>query len=584
MLRLSPKTACVFRFGPFELDAAAPELRKAGISVKIPPQPLNVLSILVGRAGQIVSRDDICRQIWGENTYVDFELSLNYCLNRIRAALEDNSEAPFYVLTLPRRGYRFIAPVEYVRTVPPILAILPFENLNRTPEEDFLADAVADALTTELGNVSTLRLISRQSVLHFKGTQKTVPEIARELKADAVVEGSVLQAEGRIRITAQLVQVDPEQHLWAKAYECAMGDILTTQGQVARAIAEAVEVVLTPAEIGRLSRARPVDPEAHLAYLKGRHHMGRWSRDSFQKALHYFQAALQKDPSHASAHAHMADCYALLGHWGHLPFREAFQKAKQAALTALTLDASLSTAHWALAWATWVHDWDLATCEIESLRAIQLNPSNELAHVGYSIFLAVIREDRARALNEVKLALDLDPLSQYVHTDAAWVHLFVGNYGRAIEQAQKALELFPESLQAYYVLGLAEMCRSRFAEAIAAFEHATAISRDAISITYLGSAHARAGDIDIAVSLLHELESRSAREHVPPRCFVFLYASLGEQDRAFEWLEKAYLARDSGLFFMRAMPLYEPLHKDPRFKDMLHRIGLLQARASSNRP
>ncbi len=560
------------------------ELRKSGQPVRIAPQPFAVLSILLSRAGELVSRDDICRQIWGGDTFVDFELSLNFCLNRIRTALGDDSSRPHFIQTVPRRGYRFIAPVERVRTAQPTVAILPFANMGRDADQDVFADGVADALITELGNVSTLRVISRQSVLHLKGTHKTLPEIAQELKADAIVEGSVLHDEGRVRITAQLIQVDPEQHLWAKAYECAMSDILTKQGEIARAIAEAVEVVLTPEQIGRLNRPRPVDPKAHLAYLNGRHHMGHWSQEGFQRALYYFQLAIQLDPRHAAAYAHLADCHALLGHWGYLPFAESFQKAKQAASRALALDEALSTAHWAYAWASWVEDRDLDTCEKETLRALQLNPSDAHARVLYSIILVTAREDPLRAIAEAKLALDVDPLSQYVNTYMGWAYLFVKDFARAGEQAARTLELFPASLHAHYVRGFAEICRGKHVAALEAFGRAIRMSRDSLSLAYLGYAHARSGDSGRAHALLQELLSKSEREHVPPRCFVFLYAALGQEDRAFEWLDKAYQARDSGLLFLRVMPLFEPLRSDPRFDDMLRRIGIKHVGTARGRP
>ena len=566
--------ADICRFGEYELDLTTLELRRQGRKLKLAPQPARVLALLASRAGDLVTRDELYRELWGDRTFVDFERGLNYCLNCIRAALRENARSPRYIETLSRRGYRFICDVAPAARALRTLAVLPFENLNHDPEQDFFADGIADALTTELGNVSALRVISRQSVLHLKGSRQTIPEIARRLKIDAVVEGSVLQAGGRVRITAQLVQAAPEQHLWAKAYECAVSDILTTQGAVARAIAGAVEVALSPAEEKRLARARPIDPEAHVAYLKGRHHMGHGSREGYAKALDCFREAIEKDPSHALAHANMADCYSMLGHWGHLPFLDAFRKSKEAAGRALALDDALSSAHGASGWAAWVCDWDLETCEAETLRAIELNPSDPGAHTTNAMFLVTTSDDRLRAVREMRLALDLDPLSQLVNTVMAWVCLFAKDYDRAHERARKTLELFPNSLQAYWVRGLAEACMSRYAEATVTFEKAAAISCEALSLTYLGCAHAMAGNADMGRVVLRDLQSRTERECVPPRCFVFLHAALGEMDRAFEFLERAYQARDSGLFWLRAMPLYEPLQRDPRFREMLRRLGI----------
>jgi TolB-like protein/Tfp pilus assembly protein PilF len=550
-----------FRFGRYEADAHTGKLWKRGLRIQLQDKSFEVLMALLERPGEPVTRPELQHRLWPGGVFVDFDNSLNSAVNRLRDALRDRARHPRYIETLARRGYRFIAPVEQIRTIPPRLAVLPFENLNHDPELDFFGDAVTDALTTELGNVSALRVISRQSVLHLKGSRKTLPEIARDLKADVVVEGSVLVIGDNIRITAQLVQAMPERHLWAKAYTSQVGDILTVEGQVARDLAEAAQVTLTTAEIGRLSRQRPVDPEAHIAYLKARHHLGQHSQEGFQKGLQYLQVALEKDPTHAPAYAHMALCYSLLGFWGHLPGPEAYPRAKKAALKAIALDDALSVAHWVLGWVSWLQDWDLATCEAETLRAIELNPSDEGAHVNYAAFLAIVREDGAKAAAEAKLALDLDPLSLNVNTDAAWIHLFAQDYERALQQARTTLDLFPDALHAWYVLGWSELMFSRFDSAIQAFERAAAISPDALSIGYLGHAHARAGHLDTANSLLNELLSRVERGYVPPKSLICLYAGLGERDRVIEWLEKAYQDRDPLLFFLRgpAVLIFGPL-------------------------
>ena len=563
-----------FRFGPFEADLPARELRKHGLRLPLRDKSFEALSALLEHSGKVVTREELRSRLWPEDVFVEFEGCLNSTMNRLRGVLGDSAAKPRFIETLPRLGYRFIAQVVQGPPLQPTLAVLPFENLNHDPQQDYFADGVADALITALGNASGLRVISRQSVLHLKGTRRTIPEIARELRADAIVEGSVLQAGGRVRITAQLIQVSPEQHLWAKAYECEVGDILTTQGYVARAIAEAVKVVLTPSEEDRLVRPRPVDAEAHRAYLKGLHCMGQWSRESFERALDYFRLAVRREPKHALAYAHMADCYGMLGNWGHRPFLDAFHGAKQAALEALAIDYTLSTAHWAYAWAKWVCDWDLETCEEELLRAIHFNPSDAHAHVAYSTFLITTTTDQGRALREMKLALDLDPLSPYVNALMAWTYIFLRDYERASKQAIETLELYPNALLAWWGLGLSEMGLARHAQAIAAFDRAVTISAEPLSIAYLAAAHARAGHIDIAESLLDQLLSRSANEPVPPRCFAFLYTALGDAGRALDWLEKACEVRDSGVFWLRVMPLYEPLRSTRRFQEVLRRVGL----------
>lgn len=548
----APALSGKFRFGEYEADADTGELLKGGLRVQLQDKSFDVLLALLERPGEAVTRADLQIRLWPGGVFVDFENNLNSAVNRLRVALRDRAHRPRYIQTLARHGYRFIAPVEQVRTIPPRLAVLPFENLNHSPEQDFFGEAVADGLTTALGNINTLRVISRQSVLHLKGSRKTLPEIARELRADVVVEGTVFVTGDSVRVTVQLVQAMPEQHLWAKAYICKVGDLLTVDGEAARDIAVAARLTLSTAEAKRLSRQRSVDTEAHVAYLKARHHLAQYSREGFQKGLQWLHRALERDPTHAPAYAHLALCYSLLGFWGHLPGPDVYPRAKNAALKAIALDDALSAAHWILGWITWLHDWDMARCESETLRAIDMNPSDEGAHINRAVFLAIVREEGARAIAEVNLALDLDPLSRNVNTDAAWIHLFAEDYEGARRQARTTLDLFPNALHACYVLGWSELMFSRFDMAITAFEEAAAISRDPLSIAYLGHAHARAGHQGIAASLLDELLSRVNREHVTPKSLVCLYAGLGNEDRVIYWLEKAYQDRDPLLFFLRA--------------------------------
>jgi adenylate cyclase len=561
------------RFGAYEADAESGELWKGGLRVQLQDKSFEVLLALLERPGEPVTRAELQRRLWPDGTFVDFDNSLNSAVNRLRDALRDRARHPRYIQTLARRGYRFIARVEQVRVIPPRLAVLPFENLGPDPEQDFFGDAVADALTTELGNVSTLRVISRRSVLHLKGSRETLPEIARELKADFVVEGSVLLTGSRICITAQLVQAIPEQHLWAKAYACEVGDILTVQGQVVRDIASAVQVTLSPAEETLLARPRPVDPQAQVAYLKARHYMDRNSPEGFEKSFQYFQMALEKDPSHMPALARLAEYYSLLGFWGHMPARDAYRRAKELALRATVLDPGLSIAHWVLGWVSWLHDWDLARCEAETRRAIQLNPSDAGARVIHALFLSVVCGD-PQAIDEAKLAVELDPLSLDVNTAAAWIHLFLKDYDRALQQARAALDLFPDSLHAYYIIGCAELGLSRFGKAVQAFEKACAISADAVSIGYLGHAYARAGQMEAAISQRDQLLAMGQRQYVSPRAILCLYAGLGDPDLAFELLEKAYQDHDSLAYWLCACPTCQPLRSDPRFEEMVRRMGV----------
>ena len=346
---LSASEMSLLRFGVVELDLKTGELRKAGVLLRLPPQPFKILALLASRPGQLVTREEIQQEIWGSETFVDFELGLNAAIKSIRDVLGDDSETPRYIQTLPRRGYRFIAPVDKMAaaSVPSrarieSIAVLPLENLSRDPEQEYFADGMTEALITDLGKISALRVISRQSVLRYKRTKKPLPEIARELNVDAIVEGTVQRAGNRVRITANLLHAPTDRHLWAESYERDLRDVLALQGEVAQAIAHEVQVKLTPQEQTRLASARPVNPEAYEAYLKGRHL--QFVADP--KAFEFHQRATQIDPTWAPAYAAIVVPTLLLG----LPPREACAMARAAASKALELDDTLSEAYHAMAW------------------------------------------------------------------------------------------------------------------------------------------------------------------------------------------------------------------------------------------
>lgn len=534
---------------------------------------MDLLVLLAGRAGQVVSKDEILDRL-RKARFVS-ESALTSDVAELRQVLGDSRTQPRYIETVAKRGYRFVAAVEPNRQpAEPRLAVLLFENLNHDPEEDYFAEGMSDALITELGNIRGLRVISRQSVLQFGSTKKSLTEIANELKVDAVIEGSVLQAGNRVRISVQLIRAEPERHLWAQSYECDLADVLGVQARVARAVAEAVQAVLTPKEVARLSRPLYVNPEAHRAYLKARYHWGKWTKEGVQKGLRYVQEAMQADPGFGPAYAMLASCMITLGYWGFLPGRPAYARAKEAAWKALDLDESLSEAHSALAWSYWFLDWDLGACEREIRRAIEVNPSSEWSHLTHAKFLVTIPRDCQKAREAARLALDLDPLSVTTNFSVAWVLVFAGAYEEAVDQARKALDLYPDSPMAYQALGWAYVGQSLYDDAVGAFRKAAALAGDAHSISGLGHACARAGQEGTAKTLLGELLDMSTRGFVPEVCFCLLYAGMGDLNHAFERLERCYEERDPHLFWLPVMPAFGPLRQDSRYHDMLRRVGI----------
>jgi serine/threonine-protein kinase len=349
------------------------------------------------------------------------------------------------------------------------LAVLPLTNLSRDPEQDYFADGMTEELITNLAKIGALKVISRTTVMRYKGSEKSVPEIASELNVDAVVEGSVLRVGERVRITAQLIHAATDTHLWAESYDRDVRDVLALQSEAARAIAAEIRVKLKPQERVRLERTRRVDPEAHEALLKGRYHWNKWSPEGLQKGVEYFQQAIEKDPTFAPAYAGLAETYAFLGYWGYLPPQEAYPKAKAAALQALELDDTLADAHRSLASVHWYYDWDLAAFQKEIKNALQLNPNDSVGHMWWGVFLAVIREDYDAALAEAKRGQALDPLSPFVGAVSGWILFWAGQFSNAVEQAKKTTELNPNLPQAYYVLGCTYLATAKLELAIAAF-------------------------------------------------------------------------------------------------------------------
>src|SRR5947199_1356832 len=339
------------RFGPFELDRDAEELRKNGIKIRLQEQPLQILEILLQHPGKVIAREELREKTWPSDTFVDFDHGINNAIKRLREALGDNTETPRYIETLPRRGYRFIGKIE--REAPRFrsLAVLPLENLSRDPEQEYFAEGLTEALITTLAKIGELRVVSRTSAMVYKDARKPLREIARELEVDVIVEGTVLRAGDRVRITAQLIDPEKETHLWAESYQRHLRDVLDLHAELAQSIARQVQVKLTPQEQAQLAQSRPVNPEAYEAYLKGRYHWNRRSRDGLPKGVQYFQEAIAKDAGYAAAYAGLADCLSGLSNYNFVAPDEGCGKARKLALQALELDPGFAPAHAVHCWA-----------------------------------------------------------------------------------------------------------------------------------------------------------------------------------------------------------------------------------------
>jgi adenylate cyclase len=452
------------------------------------------------------------------------------------------------------------------------LAVLPLENLSGDPEQEYFSDGMTEALIAELSKIRALRVISRQSVMRYKGTDKSMPQIAQELGVGAVIEGSVLHSEGRVRITAQLIGTGPERHLWANNYDRDLSDILILLSEVARAIAGEIQVTLTPEEETRLGSTRPVNPEAHEAYLKGRYYWNKRTEEDLKQAIAHFQQAIEINPVYALAYAGLADCYVVPTN--PLPPREALPRAKAAATKALEIDNTLAEAHTSLAVVMMQYDWDWAGTEREFQRAIELNPNYATAHQWYAEYLAAMgRLDEAIA--KVKRAEELDPLSLIISWNVGRILIFARQYDQALEQGRKILELYPTSdWEAHDILALAYEQKGMYDEAIAEYEEAWGFTEE--EIDEFRQAYAVGNMAGYWQKRLDILERPPKQEAVNPFLSIPIYARVGEKDQAFEWLERAYQEQSLGWFVvdLKVDPMLDPLRDDPRYADLLRRMNL----------
>jgi TolB-like protein/DNA-binding winged helix-turn-helix (wHTH) protein/Tfp pilus assembly protein PilF len=461
-----------------------------------------------------------------------------------------------------------------VRTGIRSLAVLPLENLSGDASQNYFADGMTDELITDLAQISALRVISRTSVMAYKGARKPLPQIAHELNVDAVVEGTVLRSGDQVRITAQLIEAPTDKHLWSQSYEGELRDTLALQSGVASAIADQIRINLTPREQAALKNVKVVNPEAYESYLKGRYFWNKRTADGLKAALAYFKQAIEEDSKYAKAYSGLADTYALLGDWQYAVMtpKEAFPEAKAAAIHALELDNTLGEAHNSLAFVLDGFDWDLDAGGKEFQRAIELNPGYATAHHWYAWHLSLLgRFDEA--ITEMRKAENLDPLSLIINADLAELLGLAHAYDDSIRQSLKTIEMDPNFALAHNQLAQAYLQKHMYAEAVAELQKAVELSGDSPTcIANLARAYVSSGKRSEAVKLLDVLKKRSSTGYSNSPEIAMVYASLGDTDQAMNWLQKGFEERFNPGVLLR--PGFDPLRSDPRFQNLLSRIGL----------
>ena len=627
-------------FGVFEVDRQARELRKHGVRIKLEDQPFEILTALLEKPGDIVTRSELQARLWPEGTFVDFDKSLTKAVNKIRTALGDSAATPRFIGTLSRRGYRFIAPVEVVAALVPgsgpdgaaparagrprrasrqgwrivaavsgavmalaallfalnvgslrdrlltalqlksavgapgieSIAVLPLANLSGDPEQEYFADGLTDALITDLGQISSLRVISRTSVMQYKGTRKPLPEIARELNVDAAVEGTVLRSGSRVRITAQLLQARTDRHLWAETYERDFEDVIRLERQMALAIAHEVTGRLTPAQETRLAHGRTANPRAYDAYLRGRYFWGQRTPEPARAAIGYFEQALREDPHFALAYSGLADCYAV-SWWA--KGEKDFPLAEKYARKALALEPDLAEAHASLGIID-AYRHRYADAEKELRRALDLNPNYVMAHHWRSAYLLLLgRLEEALAENE--RARQLDPFSFPVNHLRAYALLGLHQYDRALEQAETEVAIAPQSPYAHGEMARIYWIEGRVPDALSEERKAAALAHLPVrprDLDEVAAVFARSG-LRAAKLKSAQLKEKGYKGAYLALDIAHQYGLVEDKGKVLEWLNQAFRDNDYADFGGTA-PEFDCVRSTPRFHDLLRRIGLEQ--------
>lgn len=610
-------------FGEFELDLSSGELRRGGERLALQDLPFRVLEQLVTHPGEVVSREALIAHLWPGQTFIDTEVGLNTAMRKLRAVLGDDSDAPRYVETLPRRGYRLLVPVAVVAepgatptepveapsaglaastsrrmklaaaalivatftalvavgirqrsqtmTEPRTIAVLPLANLSRDPAQQYFADGMTDALITELGRERRLRVLSRTTMQRYSATTSSLKEIARELDADVVVEGAVLRSGDRVRITAQLIDAD-DTHMWAQSYDGDLHDVLKLQRTIAGEIARRVVAELA----GSAGKAAPgqdtqVNPAAYDAYLLGRFHLAKFS---LEKAASAFEQAIAIDPGYAAPYAGLADTYVLLGAHAHRPMDEAMPKARAAAQRALELDPAHASAHGALGLIHQSYDWNWKDAEAQYRQALELNPGDVEVHLRYAWMLRVLGRSE-ESLVEINKAIELDPLSARAHTLLCTHQVFVNQLDAAIASCRHAVELDETFLLAALAMSDAYRAKGMYKEWAEEWQRNVLVRGDKEQAQLVANAFAREGPQGLERLAARNMDALcKADRSMPGETCAILYAEAGDLDAAFRHLERAFEHRSPFLPAVNLNPRAAPLRADPRYAAFRKRLNL----------
>jgi len=568
-----------YTFGPFCFNAKGRVLLRGTADLALPPKAAETLLVLLENAGQVVAKDELFKTVW-TGTVVG-EGSLTRTISILRKALGRAANGNPYIATVSKRGYRFVARVNKTLTGDDaaddsrvMLAVLPFDNLNRGLTDDYFSDGLTEEMISQLSrlNPSRLGVIARSSSMMFKGIHKRIAQIGRELGVSYVLEGSVRRSRGRIRIAAQLIQTSDETQVWAENYERRTGDVLRLQCQVAEAIALEIQIKLTPRMVRRLAGVPQVPENAYEAYLKGRHLFNQRTESGMRASIAQYELAIRDSPEYAPAYAGIADSYVMLACRGMVPAKETFRRARSAARRAIELDRDLGDAHGSLAHVR-LHDWDWEGLEQDFKKATELNPSLAIVHYWYAEFL-MCQGRRDAAIASTETAHRLDPLSPVIGSSLAMILYLARRYDQAETVLTDTLQRSPKHFLPHLRLGLVRVQQRRYDDAVSEIKLAIRLAGHSTeTLAALGMAYAAQGNADRAHRIVAQLERLRGKRYVLPYNIAKIYAAECDKKKAFEWLETAYEGGNPDLIELNSEPIFDGIRRSPRFAHLMHRIG-----------
>lgn len=589
--------ARVYQFDSFRLDQTEGVLLHGGDAVALTPRVFDLLSVLVERAGRLVTKATLMEKVWPDTFVEEANLTVNIAI--LRKLLGHKASGPQYIETVPKRGYRFVAKVFEVEreralevitqkpkaafvlpqesTLGPSegftsLAILPFENESGDPDAEYLSDGLTESIINSFSHLEGFRVLGRNTVFRYKGQTKDPQKIGEDLGVRSIVTGRILRLGEQVIIRAEMVDVKEGWQIWGEQYHRTLSDVLTIQAEIAEEISSKLMLRITADGKRRITTRHTDNSAAYHFYLKGRYHWNKYANKGLSTAIEYFRKAIEEDPVYALAYVGLSDSYYRLSNV-YSPTAEAMPKAKLAAQRALEIEETLADGHAALAAVLMFYEWNWAAARLELSRAIELNPGCAIAHQRLAMYFNFMG-DYALAMQEYQVALDLDPLSPSVSLNVAFQFLLMGDNERAIQQAEKSLEIDPTYHPTHYLLGWVQKRKGNFSKALDNFERVTILDDSCLYLAALGQVYGLNGDQTKALSILEQLEKRSKYQHVSSYCRALVYVGLGENDLAFQWLERAFEERSEMIPWIKVGADCDSLRSDPRFHDLLHRCGL----------